>query len=1227
PGSFGVFPLTYSYTNSNGCTNTATVDITVGPITQFANAGPDTSICQSSIPIMLPASPAGGSWIGAGAGGSFTPSLPGSYLVEYNYGSSTCATTDQMTITVLASPLIVVPDDYAICNDAAAMLLTASPQGGSWSGNGLTGPPWYFDPASVSPGQHILTYSFSDQEGCTSTDQVIATVNAVPVVDAGPDLQLCDQPVTFQLSATPPGGNWTSGWLNVTSSGLITPGGVGTDQLIYTYTSAAGCTNSDQITVDVVAIDEPAFAGTDTAVCIDSGDLQLIGSPVGGMWSGTGVSDSGIFSPSLAGDQSLTYSFGSATCLIQDQIIITVHALPLVDAGENIGVCLDGGPQTLTASPIGGTWSGVGVDPMTGVFDPLAGVEGGNQVTYTFTDPITGCENFDVALVTINALPEAAFSNAPIACAGVPFTFNNMSIGATSALWEFGDGGTSTDLSPTHTYVGEGAYDVMLIASTGAGCVDTTYGSVTVWDVPQADFTLDVDSGCGPLEVGFFNSSIGEGLSYLWDLGGITSSIQEEPAPIFFPSDPLAATTYTVVLSASNSCGTTSVSAPIVVMPSPTAIISPDLDTYCAYADVPIVNASIGLPDNFQWDLGDGTTSTSADPMITHSYGVEVDIEEFTITLIASNECGSDTAAYTITILPNEVTAFFNTDPISGCAPLVVDLTQYSTGDTSWYWDLGDGNVSNEADLSHLYEDPGIYVIELHAFGCGYDSYSMEVEVLPSPTPSFSAVPETVCVGEEITFTNTTPDVADVEWQFGDGDGSSLSSIQHSYNTSGTYDVTLTVTSILNGCTASVTQPVLIGNTPVAAFTPSPLSGCVDLEVSFQNSSTNSDAYQWFFGDGNSSASTAPIHIYTEPGSHTLTLIAENLNGCSDTATALIIAHPLPVSAFQLSQDASCFSPITIQTLNNSTGAIGYSWDLGNGGTSVLNQPSITFEQPGTFEIELVAISQFGCTDFGVQEFTVHPTPEAAFNAQLDPGCAQLPVTFMNTSLNSSEFQWWFGDGEVSDGQDPQHVYEDPGAYEITLIATGAGGCMDTLVVTPGVQINPTPTADFSSDTLSSLRHALRFSNLSSGAQNFVWDFGDGEASTVLHPIHLFPADGGGFTVCLVAINEFTCTDTICKFVQVEGDPDIYVPNTFTPNSDGANDIFHPVLNGFVGWNYTLMIFDRWGEEIHRTTDLNEGWSGHSRGTAAPIDVYVWKVVVEKNGNARDFIGHVSLVR
>ena len=184
-----------------------------------------------------------------------------------------------------------------------------------------------------------------------------------------------------------------------------------------------------------------------------------------------------------------------------------MNDLPVVSTGGDLAVCLDAGVQVLTATPAGGVWNGIGVDPITGEFDPATALPGGQQVTYSYTDPATECSNSVTAQLTVNPLPVAAFTQDPIACAGVGYTFVNTSTDASSAQWAFGDGNTSTVISPSHSYASTGTYTVQLIAGTGAGCTDTITSTVTVWDVPVADPVLDIVSGCGPLEVVFANGS------------------------------------------------------------------------------------------------------------------------------------------------------------------------------------------------------------------------------------------------------------------------------------------------------------------------------------------------------------------------------------------------------------------------------------------------------------------------------------------------------------------------------------------------------------------------------------------------------------------------------------------------------------------------------------------------------------------------------------------------
>lgn len=1226
PGQLGVVDLTYTHTDANGCTNTDQVSITVEDLVQVADAGVDTFFCQGPDPVLLPASPAGGTWVGAGPGGLFTPVTVGAFMVTYTYGTGTCATNDQLEVQVLPSPAITLPPDIVRCADDAPVELGGTPGGGTWSGVGVSGPPFTFDPSAAPDGPHVLTYSYTDASGCSSSGQLNATVNALPVVDAGPDVQLCDQPIPFPLAAMPAGGTWSAASFNVTPAGVITPGGVGSDVLTYSFTDAAGCSGQDQVDVEVIAIDEPADAGNDTAICVLSGPLLLTASPAGGSWSGPQVSSTGEFDASVPGSYTLTYSTGTATCLLQDQVVVTVHPLPMVDAGDAIATCLDGGVQLLAAFPAGGTWSGNGVDAL-GNFDPLLALPGGNPLTYSFADPSTGCLNTDNTLVTVEPLPIAGFTHDPVACVNVAFPFTNTSTGASTYVWDFGDGSASPSAQPFHAYAAPGTYVVRLVAITDAGCRDTILSTLVVWDIPQAAIVLSTDTGCGPLEVAFTNNTTGDGLQYAWDFGGLDGSTDQTPGPFTFPPDPQAAITYVVTLTATNTCGQDESSGQVTVIPTPTAAFGPNLNAYCAFAEVPFGNASFGEPTAFEWIFGDGAVSTDPGPVVTHAYAAADDALDFTVTLIATNGCGSDSAFREITILPNEVNAFFNADPVEGCSPLTVNLAQFSAGDTAYYWDLGDGEVSDQHDLSHTYTAPGTYTITLYAYGCGFDQFSTDVTVFPAPETAFSFTPASACVGSSFDFTNLTPNVSSLSWDLGDGTTSTSSTPTHTYASSGTYSVTLTAELIGTACTASSTRQVQVLATPTAVIAADPGSGCIDLQVAFTNNSTNADFHAWDFGDGNTSALVEPFHTYAAAGSYTVRLITSALSGCTDTTTTTVVAHPLPDAAFSLSITESCGPTSNVQTVNASQGAVGYEWDLGNGTLSLLNQPEAFYTGAGAYTIALVAINSFGCTDTARAVFIQHPTPQASFTAEPQPGCVGYPVDFVNSSVNASSFEWLLGDGTTTSVSHPIHAYASAGIYDVRLIAMGEGGCTDTLVADAALIIHPRPSASYTMDTLQSLSNALQFRNLSEGAITFEWDLGDGETSTAVNPLHVFPADGGGFLVCLVGVNDFGCPDTTCRMITLPGDPDVFAPNSFTPNGDALNDGFRPILNGFVGWNYRLIVFDRWGLKAFETMDPAAEWEGERNGILSPVDVYIWKLVVERDGDARTFVGHVTLVR
>lgn len=1213
PASSGTFTVAYTFTDVNGCTAVDDKVITVNDPTP-ANAGNDFSICIDAPVQQLNGAPAGGVWSGTGisATGQFTPVTAGTFELVYSYGAGTCATTDTLYLTVNPLPVVNAGSDFSLCSDAPTVFLNGTPSSGSWTGNGITNPTGEFTPAAAGTGNHTLTYTYTDLNGCSANDQLIATVNSLPNVQAGPDTTVCDQPDPVLFAGTPAGGLWSGTF--IASDGTFTPSGTGTFSVNYVYTDPNGCSAADSRLITVVA-PEVTDAGPDLETCIHDPNIVLNGVPASGTWTGTDVTPGGVFSPLTAGTHSLIISNGSGNCLTRDTMIFTVHSLPLTDAGTDADFCPGDAPFNFSGLPAGGTWIGTGItDNLNGMFDPSIAGTGTHTVVYSFTDPVTGCINTDTLTATVHPLPAVAFSHNPVACTGIQEQLTNNSDGM-SYNWDFGDGNTSASVHPMHTWITAGFFNVQVVATSAFGCMDSLTRIIEVREPPVADFTFAPDSACGPLVVSFNNLSSGSSASYNWDFGNGQTDQSASPGTQIYPAGVLSDTTYAVTLSVSNFCGSDTHTDQIVAMPSPTAVFGTNTNIGCSPLQLDITNNSYGLPDAYYWDFGDGTTGSNANGVFQHTYTTGSDDTTYTLMLIAYNECGSDTAYHSITVLPVQVNAFFNVDAPSGCTPHTVNLSQFSTGASFYSWDFGDGNVSATHSPTHTFTTAGTYTVSLFVNdGCGYDTATALITVYPGPSIAFSSAPDSVCVNESFSFTNLSSGLAGMIWDFGDGTTSSLSDPVHTYANSGTYTVTLSGTSQTNGCTGSISHPVIVSTNPTAAFTPSPNSGCVNLQVTFGNSSGNTSFQSWDFGDGNTSSVFSPSHTYTSPGSYTVRLYVENANGCADSTEQIITVYPLPAAAFSVTSSDACVPPVNVNFTNTSSGAVSYDWDFGNGQTSQLNNPATVYMAPGSYTIQLTATTIYGCQSSVSQTFQVYQAPLADFTLPEDTVCAGTSMVFQSSGNFADSLIWDFGNGDYFAGASVQYTFPDPGIFPITLIAYGQGGCSDTLIMSTPVVVHPAPVAGFdfvniqNPDPLSGI---VEFTNTSTNADNYLWDFGNGDTSTTEHPVERYNSFGT-FDVTLIAYNQYGCSDTARQTVEVDFFYGLFIPNAISPGHSNF-EVANFIPKGVGLKTFELLIYDDWGNLIWQTSALDangrptEYWDGTFNGVPVQQDAYVWK--------------------
>jgi gliding motility-associated-like protein len=244
-------------------------------------------------------------------------------------------------------------------------------------------------------------------------------------------------------------------------------------------------------------------------------------------------------------------------------------------------------------------------------------------------------------------------------------------------------------------------------------------------------------------------------------------------------------------------------------------------------------------------------------------------------------------------------------------------------------------------------------------------------------------------------------------------------------------------------------------------------------------------------------------------------------------------------------------------------------------------------------------------------------------------GCAPYNAFFNNTSLGGQNFLWDFGDGSTSTDPYPTHLYSNPGVYTVHLTATDNFTCNPTDDTTMTITVIDGPIASFTySPTIPKENTPYDFTNTSIGGTSYKWNFGDGDTlrTTSMAPVsHLFNATGD-YTVCLIAFNANGCSDTSCQLVSAIVSPLVDVPNAFSPNNDGVNDIV--TVKGYGISSMTWNIYNRWGQLVFRSTSLFNGWDGRFKGQLQAQDVYAYILNVTFTDNTHfTKKGDITLLR
>lgn len=292
-------------------------------------------------------------------------------------------------------------------------------------------------------------------------------------------------------------------------------------------------------------------------------------------------------------------------------------------------------------------------------------------------------------------------------------------------------------------------------------------------------------------------------------------------------------------------------------------------------------------------------------------------------------------------------------------------------------------------------------------------------------------------------------------------------------------------------------------------------------------------------------------------------------------------------------------------------GSASYLWNDGSTGQ--------TFAVPQSGLFHVTVYDNNGCYDSDTIEVAVQEII-ADYGIQTQSGCAPVPASFTNLSYvnfgSIDAYNWQFGDGNTSLTENPIYTYNTSGLHSSSLSVTSNLGCTATFANPTDINVFPPATADFAiSPKIGVVNQPLEFTNLSSNYSEWIWNFGDNNTSNALNPTHLYDYKGI-YSVELIVLNEFNCSDTAELVFKIHDEFLIYAPNVFTPDQNNFNNDWKVYITGVNPYRYTVTVFDRWGEVIWLSQDYDEAWDGYYNGDLVQQGVYVWKIDYEQFGDS-----------
>ncbi len=534
----------------------------------------------------------------------------------------------------------------------------------------------------------------------------------------------------------------------------------------------------------------------------------------------------------------------------------------------------------------------------------------------------------------------------------------------------------------------------------------------------------------------------------------------------------------------------------------------------------------------------------------------------------------------------------------------------------------------------------GAYHATVFSFvGCSSNTAVQNITIYDNPVAGFVINTQTdQCFKDhQFVFTNTSTISAGTlqyNWYLGDGTTATTTDVTHTYTQTGTYIVKLVTTSD-KGCTDSISFTVNVFESPLAGFTSNINELChKNNQFVFTNTSSvpaGTLQYQWNMGDGSMPINTKDVtYSYTLPGNYTVKLLVTTDNGCKDSATFDVIVNPDPVAGFAINNAQQCFGNnqfIFTNTTSILWGTNQYNWTLGDGATATTTDVTHSYIQTGDYTIKMQATSDKGCADSISRSVKIFPTPYADFIVQ-QPACVNQTLVTINKTLNNTTstliYLWDFGNGQSSGLSSPHYSYPAAGTFNLKLTVSTAQCPLTTTVKQSVVVIEaPAPGIRYP-DKEAVFNYAEKLQARQIG-NTVLWT----PATSLSNRFSYIPTFKGLnsqlYTIQLKTPSGCVIVDT--QLVKTRKKIEIYVPNAFTPGSNGLNDYLRPVLMGFVKVNY-FRVYNRWGKMLFQMQSDQPGWDGKVNGQFVDPQTYVWMIeAVDVDGIVHKKQGTTVLIR